>query len=415
MQIDLENEYATARAGSPSNATEKFPTSGNWSDMDRAFDNLANRPPKIPTGIGALDTILKGGSAAGDFIGVGAPAGSGKTILLLTLLANAARAGAIPIYLSAELDEGEVVSRLLSRIMLEAYIERHGAKALHAPAVSFDDLVNRLDLQGSGKGWADDLATARETARDQLGDAIIKRLPDAATDIWVRKSITEVRAANPDRQIIVFVDPLQRLMVGQRDDGPNTAADGRQPESHDRYQIISSTLKQTATDQQVAIWFASDIAGGVSRQLRNGEDENMIWYAAPGPIGNAITAGFSLTTGHSFMDGVSEETGPPAGKKNKPADTGTRLPGAGLPWAGMTPGVGSCAITAEEVAAGGPPEQTLKHQLGETMSVLRTTKLRSGRPMRAALLSVPGASVLYDPPTERDADGPDHADGSQIY
>jgi replicative DNA helicase len=98
-----------------------------------------------PTGFTPLDDILSGGVRAGELVLVGGPQGLGKTTFALQLLRNVAVGGGDAACFSYELDEANLLERLLVQ---EAY-DCAGAKA---PTLG----QLRAHLEQSAPGRADD-------------------------------------------------------------------------------------------------------------------------------------------------------------------------------------------------------------------------------------------------------------------
>ena len=334
----------------------------DWASVEAAFHALEHRPKPTPTGIKGLDIALGGGVREGDFIGIGGQAGANKTALLLTILVNAARSGARVAYLSAELDRAEIASRIYARLLFESDKEvRHH--------VGFRDLLDRIDLSSGSDTLRELVADAGYRARSIMADSMVRELPSAATDADVRTLAMKLREDDPERPLVVIVDPLHRLYASETGARNSHVASRMNANDVDRMTQVAFELKKLATEARAAIWFASDATMATHNQLRGDKKA-----AAPDTIfrssyaiNNAITAGFSLTS-HAVATFNSDEV--PGEEK----------------WTSTDPNAPTRHVTQSHRA------EMLGHRLG----VLRAVKIRHGERRRILLSLVPGASAVYD-------------------
>lgn len=97
--------------------------------------------PATPTGLPILDRLLSGGLRTGTLLSLAGPPGVGKTAFSLWLAYMAARSRAAVLFVSATLDETELMARL-------------AARALHR---EFPDSKTPYGVLWTGQAWQDEI------------------------------------------------------------------------------------------------------------------------------------------------------------------------------------------------------------------------------------------------------------------
>jgi replicative DNA helicase len=193
-----------------------------------------------PTGFDPLDEILSGGLRAGELVLVGGPQGLGKTSFALQVLRNIAADGGDGVCFSYELDEGNLLERLLVQ---EAY-DRAGAAA-----PTLKHLRSRLELLGAGQ-TADALSDAlgplpgmpgAQEALRTYGERLSVHASStrSTTTEIIRELVLEAVAAG--RAPVVVVDYLQKVSIAS-----SLGED-------ERVTLVVEALKDLAIEAQVPV------------------------------------------------------------------------------------------------------------------------------------------------------------------
>lgn len=202
-----------------------------------------SRTRVVRTGLLGLDQTLGGGLRAGDLMALAGPTGQGKTGFLLHIARHATKDGARVIYFSCEIDEAESAARL-------AALERY-----HLPdatdAVGFGDILDGKPSDAV-TGQAIDLV---EAASEFL---YIEQIPDGGTVDDVRAKAEALRESYPNDPLVVIVDPLQRLFVGEGGARSGVVARSINANETDRVGHVGLALKRVALDARAAVIFGSD-------------------------------------------------------------------------------------------------------------------------------------------------------------
>jgi RecA/RadA recombinase len=163
---------------------------------------LGAQLPATPTGLRTLDRVLHGGFRAGSMVYVTGGAGSGKTGLGLYFAYMSARAGAAAMFVSASMDETEIMARLVARAL---YREWPGSNTTYGSI-------------WSGVAWQDD---ARRGPLGQAVQAVVSKvgshmylyraapfedtvsLAEAVSGLWARHE-----------RVVLVVDDMEVLSAG---------------------------------------------------------------------------------------------------------------------------------------------------------------------------------------------------------
>jgi replicative DNA helicase len=106
----------------------------------RRFDERGELPA-IASGLGALDSKLNGGFRAGQLVIVAGRPGSGKSVLMMQMIVNAAAAGYAGIFCSLEMCPGELAGRALRTIDRERF---QGLPVLFGEAAEFHRIQGQI-------------------------------------------------------------------------------------------------------------------------------------------------------------------------------------------------------------------------------------------------------------------------------
>ncbi len=193
-----------------------------------------------PTGFTPLDEILSGGLRAGELVLVGGPQGLGKTTFALQLLRNVAVDGGTAACFSYELDEGNLLERLLVQ---EAY------DSAGANAPTLQQLRAQLELMGSGRtaeALSEILApvagmTAAQEALRAYGPKLsVHASSTRSTTAEVIRGLVLASVA-AGRPPVVVVDYLQKVSVAS-----SLGED-------ERVTLVVEALKDLAIEAQVPV------------------------------------------------------------------------------------------------------------------------------------------------------------------
>lgn len=188
----------------------------------------------VPTGYKDMDRILSGLKPT-ELIIIGARPSMGKTAFMLNIARNAAKNGAlVPVY-SLEMGKLSLGQRLLSReTRVDSRRLKIGLKAIK------DEEWDRISF-GAGIVSETDILF-----NDKTGITVHQ----------IRKDLAKLRKANPDRQIVCFIDYLQLIKGDSKHQGNRTQ----------EISEISRTLKTTALDYNLTIVALSQLSRGVEQR-----------------------------------------------------------------------------------------------------------------------------------------------------
>jgi RecA/RadA recombinase len=168
--------------------------------------------PATTTGLPALDRLLCGGLRTGTLLSIAGAGGSGKTALALLMAYMAARTRAAVVYVSAVLDETEVVARLAARAMYREYPEAE---------ISYSSIW-------SGEAWRDDftrqaVGTSVNVAVRKVGNLLhllraralqsTAEVITAASCLWSRHE-----------RVVIVIDGLEAFAASAGGDAARAAA-----------------------------------------------------------------------------------------------------------------------------------------------------------------------------------------------
>lgn len=210
-----------------------------WQDLGKV--NLDDNLPKIPTLLGApsgygLDKVLKGGLKQKNVALVMMPTGTGKSVFLMNVAANAIYQGYNVVYITLELTEMDIIQRL--NMFFSGMAQE-----------SLEDMNTAEIREGISKSYPG----------VKFGELIIKEFP--MKSISVRgleayvKTISRKEGWKPDLVCIDYMDIIKAPIASK--------------EQWQQLQDISEELKSFAQRYKVPIWTAGQVN-------RGGEDKNLI-------------------------------------------------------------------------------------------------------------------------------------------
>ena len=157
---------------------------------------IGSHGPPVKTGLQTLDNLLAGGLRLGDFLGIAGPSGIGKTALALHLAYLAARTKTASVFVSATLDETEIVARLAARALFR---ERPEAK------VSYGSIWSGQAFQSPATRSA--ASAAVETVAKKVGPLLyVKKLDPFASTTALRHAVAALWARH--ERVVMIVDGL---------------------------------------------------------------------------------------------------------------------------------------------------------------------------------------------------------------
>jgi replicative DNA helicase len=224
---------------------------------------LAEYQP-IPLGLTPLDKSLGGGMRTGELLLIGGAQGTGKTTLALQLARNIALGGqASALYVCFEHDNEYLLNRLIA---LESVIDAmpQPTTGLRVSDVRREVLATSL-AQGSGE-MTELSANPRlrgpieRIARYGQSLYLMRGTQTSTTVDNLRHLVDDHRQRYPERQLVVFVDYLQKVPVV-----PDPTSET------ERVTAVVNSLKDLALSEQVAVvsLVAADKEGLKASRLRN--------------------------------------------------------------------------------------------------------------------------------------------------
>lgn len=193
-----------------------------------------------PTGFTPLDDILSGGVRAGELVLVGGPQGLGKTTFALQLMRNVAAAGGDAACFSYELDEANLLERLLVQ-------EAHDSAGANAPTLQ--QLRGRLEQSAPGRkeeglsgvlGPVPGMIVAQGALRRYGKRLSVHASSTRSTTAEVIRELV-LEAVSAGRAPVVVVDYLQKVSVAS-----SLGED-------ERVTLVVEALKDLAIEAQVPV------------------------------------------------------------------------------------------------------------------------------------------------------------------
>lgn len=201
--------------------------------------------PRIPTllgavGTGGLDDFLDGGLPKGDLGMIMQPTGTGKTIFLLNLAANAVQKGYNVVFFSLEIPEHQIIRRLY-----QFFLGRHKRE--------IDSLTNE-DLRAELKKMYN---------TEKFGRFFIKKVPyQTATIQDLDKFLDKLKKDVGYYPDLLLVDYLDIMASPYKD-----VQDWKQ------LKLMSQDLRTLGEVKQIAIWTASQVNRvGAGKKRIKGDD-----------------------------------------------------------------------------------------------------------------------------------------------
>ncbi len=218
----------------------------------------------IPLGLSPLDKTLGGGIRAGELLLIGGAQGTGKTTMALQMARNIAMGGqASVLYICFEHDEEYLLSRLIA---MESALE---GMPQTSQGMKIQDVRKEIlaTWMASGATEATVLAdnprlrpAMERIARYGQNLYLMRGMQTTSTVENLRELVNAYRQLTPDRQLVVFVDYLQKVpMIPDA----NTETE--------RVTTVVNGLKDVALTQSVAMVsiVAADKEGLKASRLRN--------------------------------------------------------------------------------------------------------------------------------------------------
>jgi replicative DNA helicase len=218
----------------------------------------------IPLGLTPLDKTLGGGIRAGELLLIGGAQGTGKTTMALQMARNIAMGGqASVLYICFEHDEEYLLARLIA---MESALEG-------MPQTSQGMKIQDVRKEILATWMAQGASEAAELADNPRLRPALERITRYGQNLYLmrgmqttttvenlRELVNSYRQMAPDRQLVVFVDYLQKVpMIPDA----NTETE--------RVTVVVNGLKDVALTQSVAMIsiVAADKEGLKASRLRN--------------------------------------------------------------------------------------------------------------------------------------------------
>jgi replicative DNA helicase len=218
----------------------------------------------IPLGLTPLDKTLGGGLRAGELLLIGGAQGTGKTTMALQMARNIAMGGqASVLYICFEHDEEYLLARLIA---MESALE---GMPQTSQGMKIQDVRKEILATWMAQGAAEaaDLAgnprlrpALERITRYGQNLYLMRGMQTTTTVENLRELVNAYRQLTPDRQLVVFVDYLQKVpMIPDA----NTETE--------RVTVVVNGLKDVALTQSVAMIsiVAADKEGLKASRLRN--------------------------------------------------------------------------------------------------------------------------------------------------
>ncbi|MDP8904946.1 MAG: AAA family ATPase [Chloroflexota bacterium] len=218
----------------------------------------------IPLGLTPLDKTLGGGIRTGELLLIGGAQGTGKTTVALQIARNIALGGqATVLYICFEHDEEYLLSRLIA---MESALDglRQANGGMRIQDVRREILATWM---AQGATEAADLAgnprlrpALERITRYGQNLYLMRGMQTTTTVDNLRALVNAYRSLAPDRQLVVFVDYLQKMPMM-----PDPATET------ERVTVVVNGLKDVALSQSVAMIsiVAADKEGLKAARLRN--------------------------------------------------------------------------------------------------------------------------------------------------
>jgi replicative DNA helicase len=230
---------------------------------DKVSSGKVEQYQPVPLGFTPLDRTIGGGLRVGELLLIGGAQGTGKTTMALQMARNIVLGGqASVLYVCFEHDEEYLLNRLIS---MESALSQTTGKA---GAVKLQDV--RKEILGTwlaqGSGTADLSMNPRlRSALDRIGryghDLYLLRGSQTTSTIEnLRELITSYRRLAGDRNLVVFIDYLQKVPMIPEPDTEN-----------EKVTSIVNGLKDIALtlDVPMVSIVAADKEGLRAKRLRN--------------------------------------------------------------------------------------------------------------------------------------------------
>ena len=218
----------------------------------------------IPLGLTPLDKTLGGGIRAGELLLIGGAQGTGKTTMALQMARNIAMGGqASVLYICFEHDEEYLLARLIA---MESALE---GMPQTSQGMKIQDVRKEILATWMAQGATEAAELADNPRLRPALDRItrygqnlylMRGMQTTTTVENLRELVNAYRQLAPDRQLVVFVDYLQKVpMIPDA----NTETE--------RVTVVVNGLKDVALTQSVAVIsiVAADKEGLKASRLRN--------------------------------------------------------------------------------------------------------------------------------------------------
>jgi archaellum biogenesis ATPase FlaH len=232
----------------------------------------------LPTGWDVIDDLMDGGLAHGELGVVMAPAGIGKSWLLINIGAAAIRAGKTVVHYTLELNQNYVGQR-------------------------YDAVITGIAVQNL-KNYTDDI---QEQVSKLSGELIIRYYPTKTAGVMTLKGHLEKMISQGKRPDLVIVDYADLLKVDSKKD------------KHEALEELYENLRGMAGEYQVPVWTASQ-AGRASL-----EDDVIEADKIAASYGKVMVADFLMSLSRKVEDKLSG-TGRGHVIKNRFGPDGITLP-----------------------------------------------------------------------------------------
>jgi replicative DNA helicase len=214
---------------------------------------LPARLTPMPTGFDPLDSVLGGGLHAEDLVLVGGRPGVGKTVAMLQMARNIARAGTPVVYACYEHGEEALAARLLALELGEL------ARPEDVPTLDkLREMASDVALGGATLRDFYDASRLSAEATDRFEVYADRLLLMRASRDTTPQALREL-ASSPEHPRVMFVDYLQKVALH-----PDVA------DERERMTRITSAIKDLALTSEAAVVaaVAADRDGLIARRLR---------------------------------------------------------------------------------------------------------------------------------------------------
>ena len=258
-------------------------------------EEFSQRQPldMVATGIPSIDHVLGGGVSEGQSIGIGGVYGGGKSILLLQIASNLAKAGASILYATPELTVEEVYSRQAARYADELDSKQSGFNGEEIRP-SFGEIRRMRDRDGKSLSkatrkvisesvtrWSEDVGDRFSLLRYKEGDSL-----DSLTD----GLDLFYETGHGENLKVVVIDPIQRLAPMRTPGMSQIQFDSIMRSESERIALVATQVKDLTDDDKTVVLFGSDANGSVT----NPEDSASAGFRGGAKVGNAATTMFFI-------------------------------------------------------------------------------------------------------------------------